>query len=300
MIHGDEIVSQKWSVDSAYQFCERLARSHYENFPVGSFLVPKRLRVHFYSIYSFARVADDFADEDYDKGYSEQDRLDLLMQWREMLKQCVESKATHPVFIALGETIKEFDLPVRLFEDLLSAFMQDVATRRYESFDQLKDYCRRSANPVGRLILLLFGQRSEKLAEWSDSISTALQLANHWQDVSIDLGKDRIYIPAEDLSRFDLSEDDLKQLRLDERFRHLMKFEVERARSLLVEGKPLCAALNGRLGLELRAIWSAGERILDRIEKNRYDVFGGRPVITRADKLRIILKALRKGAFRAA
>jgi phytoene synthase len=276
-----------------------LARSHYENFPVGSLLVPKRLRNHFYSIYSFARVADDFADEDYDKGYSEQDRLDLLFQWRESLKQCVEGRASHPVFIALGETIKEFYLPVTLFEDLLSAFMQDVVTRRYQSFDQLKDYCRRSANPVGRLLLLLFGHRIEKLAEWSDSISTALQLANHWQDVSIDLDKDRIYIPADDLSHFDLSEEDIKQRRLDERFRRLMKFEVERARSLLEEGKPLCAALKGRPGFELRAIWSAGERILDRIEKNRYDVFCGRPVITRADKLRIILKAFRKGAFHA-
>lgn len=298
MIDGPEIAGQAWTVDRAYQFCERLARSHYENFPVGSRLVPKRLRNHFYSIYSFARLADDFADEDYDKDRSDDERVAFLTQWRAMLKQSVEGRATHPVFIALAETIKQFDLPVMLFEDLLSAFLQDVTVRRYQSFDQLKDYCRRSANPVGRLILLLFGYESERLARWSDSICTALQLANHWQDVSIDLGKDRIYIPAEDLARFNLGEDDLKQHSFDERFRRLMEFEVERARSLLEEGKPLCVAVKGRLGLELRAIWLAGARILDRLEENRYDVFRQRPVITAADKVQIMLKAFRKGAFR--
>lgn len=298
MIDGDEIVNQAWPVDRSYLFCEELARSHYENFPVGSLLVPKKLRRHFYSIYAFARVADDFADEEYDEGHSEQQRLDLLVEWREMLRQASEGRAAHPVFVALAETIAKFDLPVSLFEDLLSAFMQDAMVRRYGSYTQLLDYCRRSANPIGRLMLLLFGYRGEQLESWSDSICTALQLANHWQDVDIDLGKGRIYLPAEDLARFNLSEDDLKQRKVDERLRRLMKFEIDRARELLTQGKPLCYAVSGRFGLELRAIWLGGARILERIEENDFDVFARRPVITTTDKVQILLKALRKEEFR--
>ncbi|HEX8091864.1 MAG TPA: squalene/phytoene synthase family protein, partial [Blastocatellia bacterium] len=191
-IRGQHITDHVWSVDGAYQYCEKLARSHYENFPVGSFLVPRPLRKHFYSIYSFARTADDFADEGYAESYSERDRLELLEEWRDMLVQAFKGHATHPVFVALRQTQAQFGLPITLFEDLLSAFMQDVTVRRYQSFAGLHDYCRRSANPVGRLILLLFGYRDRQLHSWSDDICTALQLANHWQDVAIDLAKDRV------------------------------------------------------------------------------------------------------------
>jgi hydroxysqualene synthase len=180
-INGAEVAARVWSVDSAYKYCERIARSHYENFPVGSALVPKPLRKHFHSIYAFARTADDFADEGYDGAYSQEERTGLLNEWRQMLEESAAGRATHPIFVALAATRARFDLPFSLFEDLLSAFRQDVVTRRYESFDELLDYCRRSANPVGRLVLLLFGYRDERLHQWSDSICTALQLTNHWQ-----------------------------------------------------------------------------------------------------------------------
>jgi phytoene synthase len=289
---------QVWPLDRAFDYCERLTRSHYENFPVGSALVPKRLRKHFCSIYAFARVADDFADEGFGEGFSEHERLEALDEWRQMLIESLTGRARHPVFVALAQTISEFALPSTLFEDLLSAFAQDVTVRRYEDFDQLVDYCRRSANPIGRLVLLLFGYRDEQRDQWSDQICTALQLTNHWQDVAIDLDKDRIYLPEEDLSRFGLSVDDLIARESTEGFRRLMKFEVERARAMFKRGNPLCVSVSGRLGLELRSVWLGGMRILDRIEKNGFDVLGRRPVITSTDKLKILLGAVSKRAFR--
>jgi phytoene synthase len=291
-------VDSRWPPGRAYEYCERLARSHYENFPVGSFLIPKQLRKHFYSIYAFARIADDFADEGYGEGHSERERLDLLNEWRRMLAESLAGRAGHPVFVALSQTIAEFGLPPALFEDLLSAFAQDVTVRRYESFDELLDYCRRSANPIGRLILLLFGYRDDQRHQWSDDICTALQLANHWQDVGIDLDKDRIYLPHEDFSRFELTVEDLMRRQASEAFKRMMKFEVERARDIFARGKPLCTSVRGRLGLELRVVWLGGMRILQRNEENGYDVFAHRPVITAKDKLKIFFVAANKGAFR--
>lgn len=288
----------QWTLDDAYDYCERMARSHYENFPVGSVLIPKRLRKHVYSIYAFARIADDFADEAYGESYTQHERLELIDQWRLMLTESVEGRARHPVFVALAQTQAQFDLPVALLEDLLSAFAQDVTVRRYESFDQLLDYCRRSANPIGRLILLLFGYRDEQFQSWSDDICTALQLANHWQDVAIDLDKDRIYLPEEDHSRFEVTVDDLIERRTSESFKRLMKFEITRTREMFERGKSLCTAVSGRLGLELRVVWLGGVRILERIETNGYDVFAQRPVITSSDKLRILSIAASKAAFR--
>jgi phytoene synthase len=286
-----------WAPGPAFQYCERLARSHYENFPVGSLLIPKRLRKHFYSIYAFARIADDFADEGYGEGYSERERLDLLAEWRRMLIESIAGRARHPVFVALARTIEEFNLPAALFEDLISAFSQDVTVRRYECFDELLDYCRRSANPIGRLILLLFGYRDDQRHRWSDDICTALQLANHWQDVAVDLDKDRVYIPIKDLSRFELTIEDLTPRRVSESFKRLMRFEVERASEMFVRGKPLCTSVSGRLGLELRVVWLGGTRILRRIEENGFDVFNNRPVITSKDKQKILFTAANKGAF---
>jgi hydroxysqualene synthase len=317
-LRGPQAASRVWSIESSYEYCERLARSHYENFPVGSVLIPKALRKHFYSIYAFARAADDFADEGYEDGHTEQERLNLLGEWRAMLRESDKGRATHPVFIALARTRAEFDLPLALFEDLLSAFIEDVTIRRRSNFDDLLDYCRRSANPIGRLILLLFGHRDAQLHSWSDSICSGLQLANHWQDVSVDLAKDRIYITDEDMARFRISSDDLKQMRASEgfkredfkqenfkredskreNFKQLMKCEVARARELFDRGKPLCATVSGRLGFELRAVWLGGVRILDLIEANEYDVFARRPVIASADKFRILFRASSKEAFR--
>lgn len=296
-ITGPLAAEREWTLGGAYAFCEKLANAHYENFPVGSVLIPKRLRKHFYSIYAFARIADDFADEEYGHEHTESERLELLDQWRGMLQDSSLGAAKHPVFVALAETRREFDMPLALFEDLLSAFAQDVTVRRYQSFEQLLDYCRRSANPIGRLVLLLFGYRDERRLEWSDQICTALQLANHWQDVAVDLQKDRVYLPDEDLSRFELTMNDLGSGQIDERFRRLMKFEVERARGMFALGKPLCTSVAGRLGLELRSVWLGGMRILERIEGGNYDVFRRRPMITTGDKLRILLSAATRAGF---
>ena len=183
------------SAAEGFAYCERLAHAHYENFPVGSLLIPKSKRPHFYSIYAFARTADDFADEGYDRGLSDADRLAALDDWGEQLEHCErwgeqwgeEGRASSPVFVALAATIRDLDLPLQLFRDLISAFKQDVIKRRYASYDEVLDYCTRSANPVGRLILLLFGYRDPRLHILSDHICTALQLANHWQDVAVDI-----------------------------------------------------------------------------------------------------------------
>jgi len=296
-IDGADIESRDWSVREAYGYCERLARTHYENFPVGSILVRKDLRKHFYSIYAFARIADDFADEGYSERYAEAERLAWLDEWRSKLHAAYEGRAAHPVFLALAHTAGLHALPITLFDDLLSAFRQDVTVRRYNSYHELLDYCRRSANPVGRLILLLFGYRVPEMHAWSDDICTALQLANHWQDVRIDLDKNRVYLPVEDMLRFGITAETLEQNCASERFRELMALEVERARGLFRQGKPLCTVTRGRLGLELRVIWLGGMKILARIEKARYDVFNNRPRVTSGDKLQILIRALRRGAF---
>lgn len=287
-----------WTVAASYDYCRRIAKRHYENFPVGSILIPKRLRKHFYAIYAFARAADDFADEGYEGDYTAQQRIDLIEEWRRLLRDSFSSPPRHPVFVALSETIRAFDLSVTLFEDLLSAFAQDVVKKRYETIEELDDYCRRSANPVGRLILSLFRLADEERLRWSDSICTGLQLANHWQDVAIDLDKDRIYIPLSDLKRFGLDEAALKRREADIGFKSLLRFEVERAREFFMRGKPLCLAVSGRLALELRAVWLGGWRILELIEKNDYDVFTRRVALTSADRRKVLWHALSKERFR--
>jgi squalene synthase HpnC len=297
-IDAPQIKSQSWTLQSSYAYCENLAQSHYENFPVGSILVPKHLRKFFYSIYAFARIADDFADEGYDQDYSEQERLELLNEWQVMLGEALAGCARHPVFIALADTQRKFDLPVGLFEDLLSAFGQDVIKRRYQTVAELMDYCRRSANPIGRLILLLFGYRDEERHFLSDAICTGLQLANHWQDIAVDLRKDRVYLPEEDLQRFGLSVAALQSQTVSPAYCQLMKFEIARARELFASGKPLCTSVDGRLGVELRVVWSGGAKILNAIEENGYDVFRKRPMISKRDKLQILFRALRKEAFK--
>jgi phytoene synthase len=290
------VANREWSLDSAYRYCAEMARSHYENFPVGSFLIPRRIRKHFYSIYAFARAADDFADEGNDEITLAQ-RLDALDRWRARLRDAASGRADHPVFIALAHTQKQFDLPLALFEDLLSAFSHDLTARRYETFDELMDYCRRSANPIGRLILALFGRREEKLLRWSDEVCSALQLVNHWQDVAIDIKKDRLYIPLEDIRRFGLSVEAIKRGEATDQFKKLMEFQLERTRDMFARGKPLCAAVAGRLAFELRAVWLAGMRITEKIRENDCDIFTRRPVITRSDKIKILLSAIGKKRF---
>jgi len=296
-IDGADIESREWSVREAYGYCERLARTHYENFPVGSMLVRKDLRKHFYSIYAFARIADDFADEGYSEHHTEAERLGWLDEWGNKLRAAYEGRAAHPVFLALAHTAGAYSLPFTLFDDLLTAFRQDVTVRRYKSYHELLDYCRLSANPVGRLILLLIGYRAGDMHALSDDICTGLQLANHWQDLRIDLDKNRVYLPVEDMLRFGITAETLEHDCTSERFRSLMAMEVERTRGLFQQGKPLCTAVSGRLGLELRAIWLGGMKILSRIEKSGYDVINNRPRVTSRDKLQILIRALRRGSF---
>lgn len=289
-----EPAPRSYSVAEAFAHCERVAKAHYENFPVGSVLVPKRLRPHVFNIYAFARTADDFADEGYDPPVSLNERLAALEDWESKLEDCFSGRAAHPVFIALAETVKELRLPVQLFRDLLAAFKQDVVKRRYANFDEVLDYCRRSANPVGRLILLLFDYRDEKLDALSDHICTALQLANFWQDVSIDLQKDRVYLPQDEMQRFGYSEAELSAGQFNERYAALLKFQVERTRELFMKGQPLPELVTGRLRYELRLTWHGGMRILEYIEEQHYDTLHQRPQITTADKLKLLIRTLKK------
>lgn len=266
---------------------------HYENFPVASLLLPAPLRPAVAAIYSFARTADDFADEG---DLPPAERLRQLDAYRAELDRIERGEPTgHPVFLRLRPHIEAHGLPLQLFRDLLDAFAQDVVKDRYASFAELLDYCRRSADPVGRLLLHLFGAATPANLHRSDAICSALQLINHWQDVGIDLGKGhngRIYLPQDDMNRFNVTENDLRCRRASADFRALMGFQVERARALMLEGAPLGRALPGRIGLEIRAIVAGGLRILAKIEAAGYDVFNNRPVLGPFDWPRILWKAL--------
>jgi squalene synthase HpnC len=281
------------SVADAFAYCERMARAHYENFPVGSLLAPKNRRKHVYSLYAFARTADDFADEGHETGHlTAAQRLTALDDWEQRLEDCYSGRADHPVFVALTRTVKELRLPIKLFRDLLSAFKQDVAKRRYADFDEVLDYCARSANPVGRLILLLFDYRDERLHQLSDCICTGLQLANFWQDVAVDIGKDRIYLPQDEMARFGVTVEDLRARRFDRPFASLLEFQVERTKELFGRGRALPSLVGGRLAIELRLTWLGGMRILERIEELGYDTLNARPTITTADKIGLLVKSL--------
>ncbi len=276
------------TLDQAFAHCEALARAHYENFPVGLF-VPRERQRYVHALYAFMRAADDFADEPQYEGR----RREKLAEWQARLEAACEGQADDPIFLALGETVRRLEIPRELLLDLLSAFRQDVEKSRYEGWDELLDYCRRSANPVGRLVLIVFGQRDPALAPLSDAICTGLQLANHWQDLAVDLGKDRIYVPGELLRRHGLTEADLRAGRADERFQGLMKELVARARELFARGRPLCDRVGRELRFELRLTWLGGSRILDGVEAAGYDVFRRRPRHGLVDKLALAWSAWR-------
>lgn len=286
------------SVDAAFAYCEEMARAHYENFPVGSLLIPKSRRKHVYSIYAFARTADDFADEGYEESSGENDHADVsrrlseLSAWERQLEASYRGEADHPIFIALAATARELNLPIGLFHDLLSAFKQDVIKRRYRNFDEVLDYCSRSANPIGRLILLLFDYRDEKLHRLSDHICTGLQLANFWQDVAVDVQKDRVYLPQDEMKRFGVEVKELQQRLFSDRYANLLRFQIERTRDLFERGRSLPGQVRGRLAVELRLTWLGGMRILERIEDLNYDTLHSRPKITTGDKVKILLKSL--------
>jgi len=248
---------------------------HYENFPVASLLVPARLRQPIEVIYRFARSADDIADEG---DASPEERLAGLAAYQAELDRIAAGETPQaPLFIDVASTIKQWQLPIPLFRDLLDAFAQDVVKKRYADYSELLDYCRRSANPVGRLVLHLFGRTQDTHLQQSDAICSALQLINFWQDVAIDWQKDRVYLPQCDLPRFDVSEDDIAAGRWSANWAALMDFEIDRARALMLSGAPLVKVLPGRLGWEIRLTMQGGLRILERLQRARGDMFRRRP-----------------------
>ena len=263
---------------------------HYENFPVASLLLPRRLRQPIEVIYAFARSADDFADEG---DRTDTERLALLDEYRTELDK-IQSGETDlsPLFVKVAATAREHDLPLGLFRDLLDAFSQDVVKKRYATFAEVMDYCRRSANPIGRLLVHLYERATPENLAHSDAICSALQLINFWQDVEIDWAKDRVYLPQEDMARFGVVDHDIAARRCDPAWRELMKFQCTRAREMLESGRPLTRALPGRMGLELRFVMAGGHAILNKIDAVQGDVFLHRPVVTKWDWLFLAPKAL--------
>ena len=257
--------------------------NHYENFPVASFLLPARLRPAVQSIYFFARSADDIADEG---DLSDNERLAGLSTYEDYLDQIEQRQELQlPEFNTLKNIIIQYQLPIQPLRDLLSAFKQDVVTKRYETYAQLLDYCNRSANPVGRLMLHLYQAATPQNCRDADAICSALQLINFWQDVAIDWDKQRIYVPLQDLAQFEVSEAHINAQRCDPKWQALMQFEVQRARELMLSGAALAPRLKGRIGVELCAVVQGGLRILEKIERNQFDVFTRRPTITKWDAL---------------
>ena len=275
------------SLDEAREYCARLARTHYENFSVASWFLPRRLRQHFFNVYAYCRISDDLGDEVGDTAAS----LELLDQWQRELDSCYDGSPKHPVFVALAETVRQFDIPKHEFSDLLTAFRQDQTVTRFETFDDVLAYCHYSANPVGHLVLYLCGYRDAERQQLSDFTCTALQLANFWQDVSVDYAKDRIYLPLEDLRRFGVTEDDIAHHQNTPAFCAMMKFEVERARDCFRQGLPLVGKVDRELAVDLDLFSRGGMEILNAIEKQNYAVLGNRPAISKSRKLALVAHA---------
>ena len=263
--------------------------SHYENFPVASLLLPKRLRAPIEVIYRFARSADDIADEGSD---ADDVRLARLSVYRRALERIAAGETpSEPLYADVARIAREHGLPLQLFADLISAFSQDVTKKRYADFAELLDYCRRSANPVGRLLLHLFKRTSETDLAGSDAVCSALQLINFWQDVEIDLAKGRIYLPQDEMSRYGVSERQIAEQHCDDAWRSLLAFQVARSREMILSGQPLARSLPGRIGLEIRATIQGGLRILEKSERVEFAVFRRRPVLGAFDWPLVLLRA---------
>lgn len=279
-------------LEDAYASCAREARQHYENFPVASLLLPRRARRHVAAVYAFARAADDFADEG---ERTAQERKHLLDRWMLRLRQAARSAEpglppgpgepsnTVAIFLSVGATIRGCSLPVDLFENLLSAFRQDVDVKRYDTWAELLEYCRRSANPIGRLVLRISGRGDAQLDAWSDNICTALQLTNFWQDLKTDYERGRVYLPREEQCLHGAREEDLAAGRITPAWQEALSAAALRTRGLFETSKPLCDAMRGRLRYELRATWLGGTRILDRLARDRFDVVNRRPALSVLD-----------------
>ena len=275
------------SLAEAQEYCARLARTHYENFSVATWFLPRRLRQHFFNVYAYCRISDDLGDEVGDAAAA----LALLDQWQVELDACYEGTPKHPVFVALAETVRQFEIPKHEFSDLLIAFRQDQTVTRFETFEDVLGYCHYSANPVGHLVLYLCGYRDGERQQLSDYTCTALQLANFWQDVSVDYAKGRIYLPLEDLRRFSVSEDDIVCTRNTPAFRALMRFEVERAQEWFRRGLPLAAKVDRELAVDIELFSRGGQEILHAIKSQDYAVLGNRPAISKSRKLALVARA---------
>jgi squalene synthase HpnC len=283
------------SLEESRDYCRRLATSHYENFSVATWFLPKSLHQHFFNVYAYCRISDDLGDEVGDRLVS----LALLDRWEQELDATYRALADasgfgavhHPVFVALAETIQSCAIPRHEFSNLLTAFRQDQTVTRYETFDSLLGYCKNSANPVGHLVLYLCKYNDEQRQQLSDFTCTALQLANFWQDVSVDWKKGRVYLPLEDLRRFGVSEAQIAEGSFNGQFRELMRFEVERARHWFARGLPLVNMVNRSLALDLELFSRGGMAILQAIERQDYDVLARRPSLSRLRKAELVLRA---------
>ncbi|HZB87895.1 MAG TPA: squalene synthase HpnC [Terracidiphilus sp.] len=276
------------SLDEARAWCKALAESHYENFHVATWFLPQALRPHFHAIYAYCRVSDDLGDEVGDTAQA----LALLDMWGRELDACYEGRAKHPVFVALAETIRACSIPKAPFAELLVAFRQDQTVTRYASMEDVLQYCRYSANPVGRLVLYACGYADEERFHLSDATCSALQLANFWQDVRVDFAKNRVYIPQDDMLRFGVTDETIDKGIATPQFRALLAHEVAYARSLFVKGLPLIGMVGRDLAVDLDLFSRGGLEILNAIEKRNHDVLSARPAISRQTKLALALRAV--------
>ena len=289
-------MDRTWPLEESLQYTKWLATHHYENFQVVSFLLPKRLHQDFYNVYSFCRWADDLGDEI----DSVPESLRLLAWWREELHAMFTAKTKHPVFVALQGTAENHHLSIEPFDDLIRAFVQDQTVTRYQNFDELFRYCRYSANPVGRLVLGLCGYQDEARQALSDATCTALQLANFWQDVIVDLEKDRVYLPLDLLASHGYPVEDLLARKFDARFRAAMKEACDVAHGLFMKGLPLAGQVDRRLAIDLELFSRGGLKILDKIEQQNYDVLRARPHISKAERVGLLVAAFTRRAFSSA
>ncbi len=270
-------------IEKAYQHCMEITRNHYENFPVASKLIPSAYRPHIAAVYAFARTADDFADEAKDR--------EKLLDWRKQLQNCVQGEISNPIFLALANTIDKFQLPVELLDNLCTAFLMDLDKNRFGTFDDLLGYCKYSANPVGRIVLWLFGFREEKTMRDADHLTSALQLTNFWQDISIDLHKGRIYIPVELMNRYGVGEEDILTGQFSTGFGLLMTELIKKTRALYQRGAAIFSKVKGRLGWELKLTILGGMTILEKVEQEQYRIFHNRPVLSKSDWAKIAARA---------
>lgn len=275
------------TLEQAHEYCRQLARSHYENFSVATWFLPKNLRQDFLNVYAYCRISDDLGDEVGDPAAS----LALLDEWQLELDACYNGNPRHPVFVALAETVRKFAIPKHEFSDLLIAFRQDQTITRFETFEDVLAYCRYSANPVGHLVLYLCGYHDAERQKLSDYTCTALQLANFWQDVTIDYAKGRIYLPLEDLRRYSVTEKDLAQNLNTAAFCEMMRFEVERAREWFQHGLPLIKKVDPSLAVDIELFSRGGQETLNAIERQHFAVLGHRPVIKKPRKLALVARA---------